>query len=204
MRGHKDGCHRNPTQATTEISPVSENNPISERCPICKDKECKVHLLARFDASGDEGALGVGLTDGPLYDVNEIEETLQHARLAWVRSMRTTGKPQAPRWIVKERGLRDYFESLGGMGHFDLEAYDSDEDAADDLRQHTDTEHVRAWEFLDAVLYSCGWLGEKTDEECDIPLRSTTYLSWWAFEPSQIAKRFRAKLRRILSEAPAR
>ena len=52
----------------------------------------------------------------------------------------------------------------------------------------TDTEHVRAREFLDEVLFSCGWGGEKTEEEYDIPLRSTTYLSWWAFKPSEIVK----------------
>lgn len=49
-----------------EISPMSEDDPTSERCPICKDKECKVHLLARFDESGDEGELGVELIGGPL------------------------------------------------------------------------------------------------------------------------------------------
>ena len=48
------------------------------------------------------------------------------------------------------------------------------------------------------VLFSCGWCGEKTEEEYDIPLRSTTYLR--AFKPSEIVK-FRAKLRRILLDA---
>jgi hypothetical protein len=27
--------------------------------------------------------------------------------------VRATGKPKAPRWIMKERGLRDYFDALG-------------------------------------------------------------------------------------------
>jgi hypothetical protein len=39
---------------------MSEVDPTSEDCPICKDKECKIHLLARFDESGDEGKFGVG------------------------------------------------------------------------------------------------------------------------------------------------
>ena len=115
--------------------------------------------------------------------------------------MLVTGKPKAPRWIVKERGLRDYFDAIGGLGGFDLEEYDSDEHAADDLRQYTDTEHVRGREFLDEVLFDCGWVGEKTEEEYDVPLRSITYLSWWAFNPSQIVERFKAKLRRTLLEA---
>jgi hypothetical protein len=101
-------------------------------------RECQDHLLARFDASGDEGELGVGLTAGPLYYVNEIEEVLQRARLSWVQSVRATGKRKAPRWIMKERGLQDYVDALGGLGGFDLEEYDSDEDAAGNLRQYTD------------------------------------------------------------------
>ena len=117
---------------------MSEDDPTSERCPICKDQECKVHLLACFDTSGDEGELGVGLTAGPLYYVNEIEEVLQRARLSWVQSVRATGKRKAPRWIMKERGLQDYVDALGGLGGFDLEEYDSDEDAADNLRQYAD------------------------------------------------------------------
>ena len=35
-------------------------------------------------------------------------------------------------------------------------------------------------------LFSCGWCGEKTEEEYDIPLRSTTYLR--ASKPSEIVK----------------
>jgi hypothetical protein len=34
---------------------MSEDDPSLEHCPICQDKECQRHLLARFDASGDEG-----------------------------------------------------------------------------------------------------------------------------------------------------
>jgi hypothetical protein len=108
---------------------MSKDDPTSECCPICKDKECKIHLLARFDASADEGELGVGLIDGSLCDVNEIEEVLQRARLARIQSARATGKPKAPRWIMKERGLRDYYAALGGLGGFNPEEYESDEDA---------------------------------------------------------------------------
>jgi hypothetical protein len=125
---------------------MSEDDPNSERCPVRKHKECQDHLLARLDASREEGELGVGLTAGPLYYVNEIEEVLQRARLSWVQSVRATGKRKAPRWIMKERGLQDYVDALGGLGGFDLEEYDS------------------------------------------VPLRSTTYLSWWAFKPSEIVK----------------
>jgi hypothetical protein len=34
--------------------------------------------------------------DGVLCNVKEIEEVLQYARSAWVQSVRTGGKPQAP------------------------------------------------------------------------------------------------------------
>src|ERR1700731_2859336 len=41
------------------------------------------------------------------------------------------------------------------------------------------------------VLFSCGWCGEKTEEEYDIPLRSTK----WTSKPSEAVKR---QLQRIL------
>jgi hypothetical protein len=37
---------------------MTEDDSTSERCPICDKKECQKHLLARFDASGDEGEYG--------------------------------------------------------------------------------------------------------------------------------------------------
>jgi hypothetical protein len=180
---------------------MSEDDPSSERCPICEDKECQHHLLARFDASGDEGEFGVGLAGGALYDVNEIETVLERARLAWVRSVRATGKPKAPPWIMKERGLRYYFDALGGI---DVAKYGSDEDAADDLPVYTDFEwqHAREY-FLEEVLTDCGWLGDRTEEPLDYGgfHCSSTYLNWWALKPRGIVKKFRAKLRRILLEA---
>jgi hypothetical protein len=140
---------------------LSEDDPTSERCSICKDQECKVHLLDCFDTSGDEGELGVGLTAGPLYYVNEIEEVLQRARLSWVQSVRATGKRKAPRWIMKERGLQDYVDALGGLGGFDLEGYDSDEETQPTTSDSTRILSMCAHE----VLFSCGWCGEKTEEE---------------------------------------
>jgi hypothetical protein len=180
---------------------MSEDDPSSERCPICEDKECQRHLLACFDASGDEGEFGVGLVGGALHDVTEIETVLERARLAWVQSMRATGKPKAPPWIMKERGLGYYFRALGGI---DVEKYDNDEDAAHDLAVQTDDElgHARD-DFLDEVLFSCGWLGDRTGEPLDYGgfYCSSTYLNWWAFKPREIVKKFRAKLRSILLEA---
>ena len=81
MHGRKDGCLRNPRQATAEISPMGENGPASERCPICKDEECNVHLLARFDAFGDEDALGVGMRSlGPQpFRMNVLPPNSRHA-----------------------------------------------------------------------------------------------------------------------------
>ena len=182
---------------------MTEDDPTPECCPICQDKQCKVHLLGCFDASEDEGELGVGLVDGPLYDVKEIKEVLQRARLAWVRSVRATGKPKAPQWIMKEQGLRDYFDALGGLDPSALEKCDSDADAARDLQVETENEiwHARE-EFLREGLSSCGWLGERTQEPFDSsPGMSTTYLSWWAFKPSEIVERFSAKLQGILLDA---
>jgi hypothetical protein len=88
------------------------------------------------------------------------------------------------------------------LGGFDLEEHGSDGDAASDLSQYTDSEHLRAREFLDEVLSSCGWDGDRTEELFDsISGQSTTYLSWWAAKPREIVKKFRAKLQTLLLEA---
>jgi hypothetical protein len=180
---------------------MSDDDPDSECCPICENKECERHLLARFDTGWGEGELGVGLIDGALYSVKEIETLLNRTRLAWVQSVRSTGKPKAPPWIMKEEGLQDYFEALGGI---DVARYDSDEDAVGDLKVETtdETWHARE-DFLDWALFRCGWPGEKTEEyfEGGFPGSATTYLSWWASKPKEIAKKLRVKLRKILLEA---
>jgi hypothetical protein len=100
---------------------MNEDDTASERCPICDKKECQKHLLARIDASGDEGQYGIGLVGGPLYYEYEIEVALNRARLAWVQSVRATGKPKAPRWIIAEADLHRYFQqprAYRGLGRF--------------------------------------------------------------------------------------
>src|SRR5581483_11652330 len=133
------------------------DDPHFDGCPLCKNKRCRTHLLARFDASGDDGAFGIGLVDGALCDVNEIGSVLEYARLAWVQSVRATGKPKAPKWMTKERDLQYYFKALGGQGGFDLVDEESDEMAASLLDAYSDNAlfHARE-EFLDKLLRSCG------------------------------------------------
>jgi hypothetical protein len=99
--------------------------------------------------------------------------------------------------------LQRYFEALGrpdGSVDF-LDKYESDEEAATYLPAETDFEwkHVRE-DFLWEVLSKYGDL-HRTEEEFNVPLRSTTYLSWWASKPREIVKKFRAKLRSLLLEA---
>ena len=53
------------------------------------------------------------------------------------------------------------------------------------------------WENLSG----CGWMGEKTEVEVNIPFMSTAYLYWWPSSPREIVEKFRAKLQRMLLEA---
>jgi len=183
------------------ISLASEDDPSTEGyCPLCKRKNCKKHLLACFDTSGDEGEFGVGLVAGRLYYAKEITQVLELIRLAWVQSVRATGKPKAPRWIIKERALRDYFDAIGGAGGLGLVKKESDKTAADFLPAYSDFENISARDLLEELLCSCGnWI--TTEEDFEALMRSTTYRSLWTYKPREIAKRFRAKLRRILLEA---
>jgi hypothetical protein len=176
---------------------MSEDDPTPERCPICKDEKCKIHLLGCFDASGDEGVFGIGLVGGPLSEVKEIEEVLQRAQLAWVQSVRAAGNPEMPQWITKSPSLRYYYDQLGDAGDFDPEQYESDEDAACDLSAHTNFNNMRAVELVEELLNGCGRI-EKTKEDYEALMRSTTYVSWWTSDPSEIVERFRGNLRMIL------
>lgn len=162
---------------------MSEDDDIVEPCPLCKHKKCEKHVLACFDRAGDDGAFGLGLLGGALCHVNEIEVAMEHARLAWVRSVRATGKPKAPQWIMKDFGLQQYFDALGrsvsgGKVDFDVGKYKSDEDAADDLQADTDRElwHGRE-DFLWEDLSRCDSF-VTTEEETVL----TTLVIWWAWE----------------------
>jgi hypothetical protein len=92
--------------------------------------ECKRHLLACF---GDGVDFVVGLEDGAILDVDELEAVMKLARLVWVQSVRSTGKPLA---MEKVPGLDSYFAKLGS-GSFDIAKFENDEDAADDLDAET-------------------------------------------------------------------
>jgi hypothetical protein len=182
---------------------TSEDEPSADRCPICKGKNCRKHLLARFDTSGDDGAFGIGLVDGALCDVNEIGMVLEHARLAWVQSVRATGKPEPVDWMIEEERLLDYYDALGDAGGLDFVKNNKENDgyAARQLSAYTNNDNIRGRELLEDLLCNCGnWVTTREDFDAQM-MRSTSYLSLWAFKPREIVKKFRAKLRRILLEA---
>jgi hypothetical protein len=206
-KGQPSTRRRPPSSAATFDS-EGYHKP-EERCPICETWDCEKHLLALFDATGGTGEYGVGLTDGPLSEVKEIEELLERTCLAWVQSVRTTGKPKAPQWIEKEPDLKYFFDALGrgsyedGAG-FDPAKYESEQDAAWDLRANSEDIKMIAREMcLYELLRSCGWKEDTT--ETDLWRADSQwadkFILWWALKPREIVKTFRAKLQGILSEA---
>ena len=102
---------------------------------------------------------------------------------------------------MKERGLRDYFDALGGSGGFDLEKLTATK------TQPTTSKWKRIMRFgtpgrSSWTMSSPAAAGavKGLEEDFEALMRSTTYLSWWASKPSEIVERFRAKLRKILLE----
>jgi hypothetical protein len=83
-----------------------------------------------------------------------------------------------PQWITKSPSLRYYYDQLGDAGDFDPGEYDSNEDAAGDLGAHTNFNNMRAMELVEELLNGCGRI-EKTKEDYEALVRSTTYVSWW-------------------------
>jgi hypothetical protein len=119
---------------------------------------------------------------------------LERARLAWVQSIRDTGKPKAPPWVMKDKwGLRCYFDALGGI---DVDKYDSDEDAVEDLAANMENElwHARD-EFLWDALQRYGSVSATSSE--DVPhggfAAGTTYQYWWAENPERDRRKVQGK-----------
>jgi hypothetical protein len=136
-----------------------------ELCPICEKQMCNKHLLAIFDGDKAEGLFGMGLVGGALLDVTEIGEIWEQACLTWVQSVRAAGKPGTPKWIAKEPLLLDYYKGLSGVGSFgpkerpfDVKKFNSDDDAAHDLRSDFDDIHYTTV-FLEVISSRCGWSG---------------------------------------------
>jgi hypothetical protein len=154
-----------------------------EQCPYCDAKDCDAHRLGIFDADQAEGKFGIGLIGGPLYEINAIGEVLNLTRLAWVHSVRTTGKAKPPQWVLADTDLKDYFQSLRDRG-INVERYKSDEDAADDLDANQSSSGARV--FLEQVLGKCGWSRECTRSEHHVPLYSASYETWWALSQKRL------------------
>jgi hypothetical protein len=174
----------------------------SDKCPECGTEGCEAHLLGVFDRSGDHGEFGVGLVGGPLCEINAIGEVFELVQMAWVKSVRNSGKPTPPAWIEKTPYLRDYFEDLDD--DFNIADYDNDKDAASDLVANS-YDHVTAATFaLHGMLNQCGWAGvsaQRTQREHDVPLYSTIYESWWDPEPEKVVAGLKDELRHIIRDA---
>ena len=111
---------------------------------------------------------------------------LQHLGLTWVQSVRATGKPAATGWIMKSPSLCYYYDRLEDAGDFDLveNNKDTDEDASSELSTHTDLDNMHAMELVEELLNGCASL-EKTRQDYEALMRSTTYVSWWTSKPSE-------------------
>jgi hypothetical protein len=170
----------------------------TQQCPYCDAENCDSHRLGEFDADRAEGNFGIGLVGGPLYGVDAIGEVLNLTRLAWVHSVRTSGKPVPPLWVAGDTDLKDYFEGLGD-GDINVDDYESDGDAADDLDANDSSSGAR--DFLESVVNKCGWSGGSTRREHDVPLYSTSYETWWDPEPEEIVSRLKTKLNELIGAA---
>lgn len=178
----------------------------AEACPICGTEDCSDHLLACFDvtfADQGEGEFRTGLVGGALYAVAEIGEVFNRARLAWIDSVRRQGSAVAPSWINDVPGLRAYFDDLGNADDFEIDDAEDPDEASDRLAGATDSHAFRAREVLESTLTKCGWAEITTEKEVDVPLFSTTYLSWWDEAPEAMAEAVREFLKVALAKADA-
>ena len=169
----------------------------------------RARLLASFDADPAEGEFGIGLDGGALYDINEIGTLLEKITLEWVHAAQREerdkdGKPIAPRWIANDPPLSEFFGTLGyGVDPSEVESA-TDEEVLEKLRENDwdDWAYFAKW-LIEALTFEGGWGGAQTEDQIDVPLRSTRSTNWLAKDPKSVELALQKSLQQILASAEA-
>lgn len=181
---------------------VHYKNQLDEICPYCKVEDGCEHLLARVDRTfGEqgEGELQAGIVAGPVMQAVEILQITRAIRANWIEQLINSEKaPLAPAWMKPLIGISLYFNKLGSSGNFDIDTYDNDEAASDDLINYTDYHASAVRDIIEEHLYQCDWDEEITFWETGEFMTSSAMLTWWDLLPQARVDRLRIKLRETL------
>jgi hypothetical protein len=174
---------------------------------VVKKRSGKARLLASFDVDPAEGEFGIGLVGGTLYNINEIGTLLEKITLEWVHAAQREerdedGNPIAPRWVKNNPDVSEFYHSLGfGVDPSEVDSA-SDEEVLDKLNQNDWNDWaVFAKDLIEALTSESGWDGTETEEQIDVPLRSTRITDWWGKDPESISLALLKSLRQILASA---
>jgi hypothetical protein len=177
-------------------------------CPICaqpaQDDRCAHHLGAFDITFAGEGQYGVGLLGGALYDVREIGEVFNAARVDYAKA-RIGGKSYTaavPAWCKEDPALKKYVGSFKGTELFDPDSTDDVQEYADFLAGEGPANLLRA--ALSAWLKSLGIRVISTRWQQDIPMVSSDYEEWWCQSPRDAAAKLTHRLREMLKRRAKR
>jgi hypothetical protein len=193
-----------PHQRTSEEDEdaIESSDSEGEPCPFCKKLDCEDHLLACIDESG-EADNRVGILDGTLYGVKEIDKIFEKICMAWVKWIRIKPKAPKPSWITSNSIILNYFESFGETSNVELNDDTSqDEDEVDYLLGEVDPYQNRT--FLEDMSSRCGWTGISNREYGpDKPLQSSCYINLYDPKPKEVAEKLKSTLQEFIKQADA-
>lgn len=157
-------------------------------CPVCEESygTCG-HLLACFDLSAEHGDFGVGLVDGALRDVEEIDWFRKVFLADAAKAILANGNaPKRPDWCAASQ-VGELWTALVVEPKWEAES--SLDELVDDLRVSS---HA-AWRlFLSEILdHGFGTTGSSTSYEC-----------WWNGDPQHDVEVLRKALRGLLADRP--
>jgi hypothetical protein len=174
-------------------------------CPICskptREQVCEHHLGAFDLMDPGEGEYWVGLVGGALYEVREIGEVFNAARLDYAKA-RIGGKSHTegvPAWCNEDAGLKEYvgsFEEANLLLDLDPPDYFGVQEYADELAGEGLANVIRAALFT--------WLGGlgirvlESSESNENSMVSSVYEVWWCQSPEDAAAKLTSRLRQIL------
>jgi hypothetical protein len=174
-----------------------------DACPVCggADRNCG-HLLAAFDLTfADEGSVGMGLLDGALSNISEVEQAFEAAIQKYTENRLNDAEHAIPGWCANSQGLRDYLEEFEEI-EIDQEDYSEPEDHASDLCAEASGEPDSRRDALRHLLNEArvGFEERSWDYEAG-PGMSSAREDWWSSQADAGAQRLAVYLGGLLSDA---
>lgn len=193
---YKKICHEDE-QDDDQYDDNDELNPGEVQCPFCSARETSCsHFLACFDLTfAGQGKYGIGLIDGPLYEVEEIGDLFDTIADCYARARYMGKKTKLP---IGPKGttFQAYVRKIKRV-RLNPKTYKSGEDYCWDFRNnienYADLIRGALLELLDFDIYTRA-------ASDDLPLASSRYSLWYCSDAKAVAAKLKDLLVQTLSD----